>query len=277
MGTATYFSPEQAQGAHARPPQRPLLARHRDVRDGRRAGRRSPATTRSPSPTSRCTRHRRAAATRSRPDVPAGLRGHRRPSCWPRTRPPRYAVGRRPPRRPAPLPRRPAPRGTRPGRGRGGRRRCRRSGRGRDDRQPARAVGLRPAHHRRRRITRHPGPPVPAPRGTPPPPAPTYDEPRRTGLLWAGIVLALLVLGVGGFLLYKALNDNDPNDAHHHRHARADEQAARRGHQGPHRRSASWARSPQDSAGQRRRRREHRLRPGPGQPAPRCRPTATSR
>ncbi len=49
------------------------------------------------------------------------------------------------------------------------------------------------------------------PRGTPPPPPPTYDEPRRTGLLWAGIILALLVLGIGGFLLYKALNDNDPD------------------------------------------------------------------
>ena len=47
MGTATYFSPEQAQGAQPRPAQRPLLARHRDVRDGRPAARRSPATTRS--------------------------------------------------------------------------------------------------------------------------------------------------------------------------------------------------------------------------------------
>ena len=27
------------------------------------------------------------------------------------------------------------------------------------------------------------------------PPPPTYDEPRRTGWLWAGIILALLVLG----------------------------------------------------------------------------------
>jgi serine/threonine-protein kinase len=47
------------------------------------------------------------------------------------------------------------------------------------------------------------------PRGTPPPPPPTYEEPRRNGLLWAGIILALLVLGVGGFLLYRALNNND--------------------------------------------------------------------
>jgi beta-lactam-binding protein with PASTA domain/predicted Ser/Thr protein kinase len=45
------------------------------------------------------------------------------------------------------------------------------------------------------------------PRGaTPPPPPPAYEEPRRTGLLWAAIILALLVLGVGGFLLYRALN-----------------------------------------------------------------------
>ena len=48
------------------------------------------------------------------------------------------------------------------------------------------------------------------PRGTPPPPPPTYDEQRRNGLLWAGIILALLVLGIGGFLLYKALKGNDP-------------------------------------------------------------------
>ena len=51
--------------------------------------------------------------------------------------------------------------------------------------------------------------------------------------------------------------------AHHHRDARADEQAARRGHQGPHRprlRGQDHA----DAAGQRRRRREHRLRAGPG-------------
>ena len=40
------------------------------------------------------------------------------------------------------------------GRGRGGRR---------HDRPPSSAVGLRPAHHRRRRIARHPGPPLPAP------------------------------------------------------------------------------------------------------------------
>ena len=36
MGTATYFSPEQAQGAQPDPRQRPVLARHRDVRDGGR-------------------------------------------------------------------------------------------------------------------------------------------------------------------------------------------------------------------------------------------------
>ncbi len=40
------------------------------------------------------------------------------------------------------------------------------------------------------------------------PPPPPYDEQRRTGWLWAGIVLALLVLGVGGFLLFQALRDD---------------------------------------------------------------------
>ena len=36
MGTATYFSPEQAQGLAARSAQRPLLARRRALRDGHR-------------------------------------------------------------------------------------------------------------------------------------------------------------------------------------------------------------------------------------------------
>jgi hypothetical protein len=40
------------------------------------------------------------------------------------------------------------------------------------------------------------------------PPPPPYDEPRRTGWLWAGIVLAILVLGLGGYLLYQALNND---------------------------------------------------------------------
>jgi serine/threonine-protein kinase len=50
--------------------------------------------------------------------------------------------------------------------------------------------------------------PVPTTGGQPPPPP--YDEPRRTGWLWAGIVLAVLVLGLGGFLLYQALKDEGP-------------------------------------------------------------------
>ncbi len=44
------------------------------------------------------------------------------------------------------------------------------------------------------------------------PPAAPYggEPPRRTGWLWAGIVLAILVLGLGGFLLYQALKDDSP-------------------------------------------------------------------
>jgi serine/threonine-protein kinase len=55
---------------------------------------------------------------------------------------------------------------------------------------------------------------LPAATARPPatmPPLPTYEEPRRTGWLWAGIVLALLVLAVGGFLLYQALNEDEPD------------------------------------------------------------------
>ena len=55
---------------------------------------------------------------------------------------------------------------------------------------------------------------LPAAAARPPvatPPPPTYEEPRRTGWLWAGIVLALLVLGVGGFLLFQALNEDEPD------------------------------------------------------------------
>ena len=47
MGTATYFSPEQAQGLAGRRPQRRVLARRRALRDGDAASRRSPATRRS--------------------------------------------------------------------------------------------------------------------------------------------------------------------------------------------------------------------------------------
>ncbi len=55
---------------------------------------------------------------------------------------------------------------------------------------------------------------MPAAAARPPiatPPPPTYEEPRRTGWLWAGILLALLVLAIGGFLLFQALNEKDPD------------------------------------------------------------------
>ena len=193
MGTATYFSPEQAQGAHPRPPQRPLLARHRDVRDGRR-----PAAVHGRQPGGhRLQAGARGAAAPLReldPDVPVGLRGHRRPSCWPRTPPPRYPSADDLRARPAPLPRRPAASGRSPrprprrhggrrrgGRGRDGRtRRCRRpsathAGR---DRIARRAGRARPAPARRRRRARRLRRAAPAP-----------------GWYVLGVVLALLVLG----------------------------------------------------------------------------------
>ena len=74
MGTATYFSPEQAQGPQPDPPQRPLLAGHRDVRDGRRAPavhRRQPR------------RHRLQAGARQ----PAAAEPDRAPTSPARTRP----------------------------------------------------------------------------------------------------------------------------------------------------------------------------------------------
>jgi len=46
--------------------------------------------------------------------------------------------------------------------------------------------------------------------GGAPPTGPYVEEHRRTGWLWAGIILALLVLGLGGFLLYQALKDETP-------------------------------------------------------------------
>jgi beta-lactam-binding protein with PASTA domain len=54
------------------------------------------------------------------------------------------------------------------------------------------------------------GGPIPATTSPPPPGGPYADEQRRLGWLWAGIVLAVLVLGLGGFLLYQALKDDSP-------------------------------------------------------------------
>jgi eukaryotic-like serine/threonine-protein kinase len=51
--------------------------------------------------------------------------------------------------------------------------------------------------------------PYPSTAGQPPLP-PAYDERRRTEWLWAGIVLAVLLLLLGGFLLYRALKDDGP-------------------------------------------------------------------
>ena len=54
MGTATYFSPEQAQGKAGRPPQRPLLARLRALRDADHPAAVHRRHARWPSPTSTC-------------------------------------------------------------------------------------------------------------------------------------------------------------------------------------------------------------------------------
>jgi serine/threonine-protein kinase len=52
--------------------------------------------------------------------------------------------------------------------------------------------------------------PVPPATAGGPPLPPAYEEPRRTGWLWAGIILALAILGLGGYLLYQALKDDGP-------------------------------------------------------------------
>ena len=88
MGTATYFSPEQAQGKRPTP-ERPLLARRRPLRDDGRSAR-SPA---------RPGRHRLPARAGAAPPprslnsaIPVALEAITS-SCWPRTRS-RLPVGR---------------------------------------------------------------------------------------------------------------------------------------------------------------------------------------
>ncbi len=73
-------------GQAGRSPQRPLLARAACCSRCSPAGRRSAATRRWPSPTSTCRSPRRCPAP-SGIAVPTAARGHRRASCWPRTRP----------------------------------------------------------------------------------------------------------------------------------------------------------------------------------------------
>ena len=207
MGTATYFSPEQAQGAAARPAQRPLLARHRDVRDGRRAARRSRATTRWPSPTSRCTTTRRHS-TRSCSTCPAAYEAiiakllTKDPAV-------RYSVGRRPARRPPPLPQRRAPGGVGVGRGDGARDRRGDHRRG----QPVAAAHRGAAQGRRRtRSADRTGRTAPGPGGRPAVVVPARyrdDRSSRTGWYALAAFFALVSLGIGGFLLFNALSNND--------------------------------------------------------------------
>ena len=89
-------------GQAGRPPQRPLLARRRAVRDGHAAGRRSAATARWPSPTSTCRSARRRCRSLNA-DVPAALEAITRKLLAKNPVEP-LRVGRGPPRRPAPLP-----------------------------------------------------------------------------------------------------------------------------------------------------------------------------
>ena len=106
MGTATYFSPEQAQGHNVDGPQRPLLPRRRHVRDGPRQ-----AAVRGRQPDRRRLQARAGAAGAAARPAPGGagrLRGHHHapPGQGPRRPLPRR---RRPPRRPPALRRRAGP------------------------------------------------------------------------------------------------------------------------------------------------------------------------
>ena len=104
MGTATYFSPEQAQGLAGRRPQRPLLARHRALRDGRR-----PAAVHRRQPGGDRVQARAGARRPVRRSIAVGMperpRGHHRQAAREEPRRP-LPVGRRPAHRPAPVPRR---------------------------------------------------------------------------------------------------------------------------------------------------------------------------
>ena len=105
MGTATYFSPEQAQGLAGRRPQRRVLARRRALRDGHAASRRSPATR----PCAVAYKHVReepVPPSQRNPDVPARPRADHHDRAREGSRPP-LPDRRRHARRPAALPPRP--------------------------------------------------------------------------------------------------------------------------------------------------------------------------
>ena len=206
MGTATYFSPEQAQGAQpdprsdlyslgivmyemvaGRPPftgENPVSIAYKQVHDN-------------PQPLNQIV----ADVPRAYEAIVAKLLA-KDPKV-------RYASGRRAARRPAPLPQRRAGAGARRRRRRGPGRRHgatptvvgagdRRHGAdGRDDRQPA---------HRRPRVRA-------ARRGCPTGSSPSarYYEPppSRTGWYALAAFFALIALGIGGVLLFNALSGDD--------------------------------------------------------------------
>ena len=207
MGTATYFSPEQAQGAQpdprsdlyslgivmyemvaGRPPfggDNPVSIAYKQVHDY-------------PTPLNQVVL-----------DMPAAVRGDRRQAAHQGPGGP-LLLGRRAPRRPPPLPQRRAPGGVGVGRGDGAHDRRGDHRRG----QPVAAAHRGAAQGRRRtRSADGTGRTAPGPGGRPAVvgAGASYRDDRssRTGWYALAAFFALVSLGIGGFLLFNALSNND--------------------------------------------------------------------